>query len=29
MSYEVMETGGFSFDNYIKNNILNKDGKTL
>jgi 20S proteasome subunit beta 2 len=29
MYYDVVETGGFSFDNYLKNKMLGKDGKTI
>ena len=29
MNYDVMETEGFSFDNYINNRILKKDGKAV
>ena len=27
MYYDVVETGGFSFDNYLRNKMLTKDGK--
>jgi 20S proteasome subunit beta 2 len=29
MYYDVVETGGFSFDNYLKNKVLGKDGKAI
>jgi len=29
MYYDVVETGGFSFDNYLKNKMLGKDGKAI